>query len=266
MPEQPGRFQSAESTMKKQLTIFALLCIFSCSNEAVEEPEEIGPKGTFLLHLHAYVGIQEVDLYGIEYETPEGRSMSLDFSQMYISDVQLVKTDGTVYAIKGKSLLKNLKVHTYEIGQVPVGNYKSIRFKVGLPPSINSLNPTAPSDSSILNRPSMWWGNTAQPGGYVFLNVQGKIDTSLHMDKAPVPFVYKIGTNNHYIQVNMAEKEFAIEAEAYVYGHLIVDYSKLFTGITLNQAASLSVKTAAENNATLGQKIANNIPTMFTYE
>ncbi|MBK9490955.1 MAG: hypothetical protein IPO07_20805 [Haliscomenobacter sp.] len=114
-----------------------------------------------MLHLHAYVGIQEVDLYGIEYETPEGRSMSLDFSQMYISDVQLVKADGSVYAIKGKSLLKNLKVHTYEIGQVPVGNYKSIRFKVGLPPSINSLNPTAPSDSSILNRPSMWWGNTA---------------------------------------------------------------------------------------------------------
>ncbi|MBK9490954.1 MAG: hypothetical protein IPO07_20800 [Haliscomenobacter sp.] len=109
-------------------------------------------------------------------------------------------------------------------------------------------------------------GKHGQPGGYVFLNVQGKIDTSHNMDKAPVPFVYKIGTNNHFIQVNMGEKEFSIEAEAYVYGHLIVDYSKLFNGITLNQAGSLSVKTAAENNAALGQKIANNIPAMFTYE
>lgn len=251
--------------MKNLLPILSLLFLAACTNEAVE-PEEPVIKGTFLLHLHAYVGLQEVDLYGINYETTEGRSMALDFSQMYISDVQLVKTDGSVFAIKSKSFLKNLKVHTYEIGQVPVGNYKSIRFKVGLPPNTNALNPSTPSDSSILNQPSMWWGNTAQPGGYVFLNVQGKIDTSAGMNKAPLPFVYKIGTNNHYIQVNMGEKEFAIEEDAYVYGHLIVDYSKLFKGISLNQASSLSVKTAAENNAALGKKIANNIPTMFSYE
>ncbi len=260
-----NKFQSIDLTMKNLLPIFILLLLAACSNEAIE-PEEPTVKGTFLLHLHAYVGLQEVDLYGINYETPEGRSMSLDFSQLYISDVQLVKADGSVYAIKNKSFLKNLKVHTYEIGQVPIGTYKSIRFKVGLPPSTNALNPTVPSDSAILNQPSMWWGNTAQPGGYVFLNVQGKIDTSLTMNKAPVPFVYKIGTNAHYVQVQLGEKEFTIEEDAYVYGHLIVDYSKLFTGITLNQASSLSVKTAAENNAALGKKIANNIPAMFTYE
>lgn len=251
--------------MKNLLPTLFLFLLAACSNEAIE-PEEPTEKGTFSLHLHAYVGLQEVDLYGINYETPEGRSMSLDFSQMYISDVQLVKTNGSVYAIKSKSFLKNLKVHTYEIGQVPIGTYKSIRFKVGLPPSINGLNPTAPSDSAILNQPNMWWGNTAQPGGYVFLNVQGKIDTSLNKNKVPVPFVYKIGTNAHYVQVQLGEKEFTIEKDAYVYGHLIVDYSKLFTGITLNQPSSLSVKTAAENNAALGKKIANNIPAMFTYE
>lgn len=251
--------------MKNLLPILTLLFLTTCTSE-VAEPEEEAITGTFALHLHAYVGLQEVDLYGINYETTEGRSMSLDFSQMYISDVQLVKTDGSVFAIKSKSFLKNLKVHTYEIGQVPVGNYKSIRFKVGLPPNTNALNPSTPSDSAILNQPSMWWGNAAQPGGYVFLNVQGKIDTSAGMNKAPVPFVYKIGTNNHYIQINMGEKEFAIEEDAYVYGHLIVDYSKLFKGISLNQASSLSVKTAAENNAALGKKIANNIPTMFSYE
>ena len=260
-----NKFQSTELTMKNLLPILSLFILVACTNEAVE-PEEPTIKGTFLLHLHAYVGLQEVDLYGINYETPEGRSMSLDFSQLYISDVQLVKSDGSVYAIKNKSFLKNLKVHTYEIGQVPIGTYKSIRFKVGLPPNTNALNPTTPSDSAILNQPSMWWGNTAQPGGYVFLNVQGKIDTSLNMNKAPVPFTYKIGTNAHYVQVQLGEKEFTIEEDAYVYGHLIVDYSKLFTGITLNQAASLSVKTAAENNAALGQKIAKNIPAMFTYE
>jgi hypothetical protein len=251
--------------MKNLLPILTLICLTACTNEAIE-PEVPVAKGTFLLHLHAYVGLQEVDLYGINYKTPEGRTMSLDFSQLYISDVQLVKADGSLYAIKNKGFLKNLKLNTYEIGQVPVGNYKSIRFKVGLPPSINALNPSTPSDSAMLNQPSMWWGNTAQPGGYVFLNVQGKIDTSHNMNKNPVPFVYKIGTNANYVQVQLGEKEFAIEADAYVYGHIIVDYSKLFTGITLNQASSLSVKTVAENNAALGQKIAKNIPAMFNYE
>lgn len=251
--------------MKNLLPILTLFLLTTCTSEVAEPKEEV-ITGTFALHLHAYVGLQEVDLYGINYETPEGRSMALDFSQLYISDIQLVKADGSLYAIKGKNILKNLKIHTYEVGQVPIGNYKSIRFKVGLPPSVNALNPNVPSDSSILNQPSMWWGNTAQPGGYVFLNVQGKIDTSQHMDKAPVPFSYKIGTNTNYVQVQMGEKEFTMEQDAYIYGHLVVDYSKIFTGVDLRQASSLSIKTAAENNSALGRKIASNIPAMFAYE
>ncbi len=252
--------------MKNLLVIMSLLCLFSCKKDPVPEPDPTVETGTFLMHLHTYIDLEEVDLYGIDYQTLNGRTISLDLAQLYISDIQFVRPDGSVYNATGKNILKTLETDTYAVGDVPVGTYKSLRFKVGLAPAVNALAPKASADSLILNQPAMWFGNTAQPDGYVFLHVQGKIDTSADLSHPPVPFNYKIGTNAHYVQVNMSEKNFVVTKGNAAYGHIIVDYSKLFNGVVLNQAGNLSVTTVAENDNDLAKKIANNIPAMFIYE
>ncbi|MEY4937493.1 MAG: hypothetical protein RIS64_3852, partial [Bacteroidota bacterium] len=137
---------------------------------------------------------------------------------------------------------------------------------VGLDPTTNLLNPMMPSDSALLNKSEMWFNNTAQPDGYIFMNVQGKIDTSANRNKPLVPFSYKIGTNAHFVQVNMGDKNFTLEEGKSIFGHLWIDYSKLFNGIPLNLAPNLSVKTVQDNSSALAAKIANNIPSMFIYE
>lgn len=252
--------------MKNLLVAVILLCFWSCKKDEVVEPTPIVKTGTLLFHLHTYIDIEEVDLYGIDYQTSSGRTMSLDLAQMYISDIQLVKSDGSIYNLPGKNFLKKFETHTYNVGEVPVGNYESVRFKVGLPPAVNAMVPSASADSNMLNLPAMWLGSSAQPDGYAFLNVQGKIDTSADLSHPPVPFVYKIGTNAHYVQVVMGEKNFTVEEGNAIYSHIIVDYSKLFNGISLSQAGNLSVKTAGENGSATAQKIAANIPSMFIYE
>jgi hypothetical protein len=262
------------STNKKQFFligfIIGIVCVSSCNKHKDETAAPLTPantpKGTFMFHLHTYIDQDEVDLYGITYATTAGRNISLTQAQMYISEVQLEKLDGSWIDIAGKKLLKTFEADTYVVGDVPVGNYKSIRFKVGLDAATNLLNPTATADSVILNKPAMWYGSTAQPNGYIFLNVQGTIDTSSNMSGAMANFAYKIGTNTNYKQITMPDKNFSVVENQVVFGHIIIDYSLLFTGIQLNHSTNLSVITPADNSNALTTALVNNIPTMFKYE
>ncbi|MBL7815409.1 MAG: hypothetical protein JNL70_10370 [Saprospiraceae bacterium] len=256
---------------KKHLVFYTIMalglfCLASCKDKNTPTPDPVVAKGTFMFHLHTYIDNNEVDLYDITYTNLEGRKMSLSIAQLYISEIQLVKSDGSTLDISGKKILKLFETETNLVGEVPVGSYKSIRFKVGLDAATNALSPKASADSIILNRPEMWFGSSPQPDGYVFMNVQGKIDTSSTFDKTPVPFSYKIGTNANYKQVSMGIKDFKVEEGKAVFGHIIIDYNRLFNGIQMNQLANLSVTTATANSSTIAAKIVNNIPSMFLYE
>lgn len=249
------------TTYRISVLLFLCAAIFSSCNRKKDHPEEqAAPTGILMFHLHTYIQDNEVDLYNIPYSTHEGRNISLKLAQLYISDVEIVKLDGSVYSFSGRKFLKILSTDTYLIGDAPVGNYKALRFKVGLSPDINVPNPSDPSDSVM-------WLSTSEPkDGYSFLNVKGMIDTSENMTDPMVPFAYRIGTNVNYKQVNMPEKSFSIVGGEVQYAHLIADYNMLFRGIKLNDNNNLFIQTAIDNASPLAIKIVNNIPSMFIYE
>ena len=251
--------------------ILTISILSSCSKEGITSnttntQNNTPPTGTVMFHLHTYIGDQEVDLYNIDYTTLEGRGMSLSMTQMYISEIELVKLDGTTYQIPLKRILKVFEAESYLAGNVPIGNYKTIRFKIGLDPTTNALDPKSSVDSVILNKPEMWFSQTAQPDGFVFLNIQGKIDTTFDMTGTKAPFSYKIGTNANYIPVVMPDKSYTISKDQIFYQHIYIDYSKLFSGVQLNQLSNLSVNTPSENVNPIVTTLKNNIPTMFIYE
>ena len=250
------------------LLITGITLFTACKKEVdnTDGSESTVPTGNLVFHLHTFLQDTEVDAYGIEYTTTEGRTLSLDLAQLYISSIQLVKLDGTTYDVPTKSVLKVFESESVVIGNVPVGNYKTIRFKVGLNPTMNALNPTETADSIILNKPSMWFSNPVQPDGYVFMNVQGTIDTTVAMNGTPVPFSYKIGTNTHYVQVEMPELNYTVLEGMTAYAHLVIDYSKLFDGIQLSDWSNLSINTVGDNTLPVAIAIKNNIPSLFRYE
>lgn len=247
----------------KQISFFILIScfLFSCKKkDEIEIVPEIIPTGTVMFHLHTYIGDNEVDLYNIPYSTQEGRNISLRIAQLFISDVQLVKLDNSTYDIPHDRILKTLEKDSYLIGQAPVGNYKGIRFKLGLSSLANKIDPAYPADSA------MWFSSANIADGYVFLNVQGMIDTSETMSGNLVPFAYKIGTNANYKQINLPEKNFTIVKGEVTYAHLMADYNRLFNGINLTQNSNLFIKGSADNATPLAQKIVANLSSIFIYE
>ncbi|WP_018342026.1 MbnP family protein [Cytophaga aurantiaca] len=218
------------------------------------------------LHLHTYIGSNEVELYNAVYQTDEGRKMSLSFSQLYISNIKLVKFDGGIYEVGDTILLTNIVDQVYKLGNVPVGNYKSIRFDVGLPANLNAQTP---SGTGILNDPDMWFSNTAQANNYIFMNAVGKIDTTAAKDAADadmVPFVYKIGTNSNIVHVSMPNQTVSVQPNTMAYIHMEADYAELFAGLDLKKNDNLSIATKADNTSSLVIDITANMANMFKYE
>jgi hypothetical protein len=255
----------------KLILIFVVLVnllLTSCVDNALSDAptNDNPPVGSLMFHLHTYLEDQEVDLYTIDYTLKSGRVMSLTLAQIYISEIQLVRFDNTTYDIPLKKILKVFEADSYLAGNIPVGNYKTIRFKIGLDASTNTLEPKSSADSIILNKSEMWFSNTAQPDGYVFMNVQGKIDTTTNLSGTKIPFCYKIGTNANYVQINMPDKTYTITKDQVFYQHIYIDYSKLFTDVKFNIESNLSVKTPLDNSSSIAQKIKNNMSTMFIYE
>ncbi len=250
------------------LVVALLLAVTACKKKNTNPTDSSSvdaPTGILTFHLHTNIDATEVDAYNIDVPTTEGRVISLSMAQMYISEIELVKLDGSTLSVPGTEI-KVFESEAIEVGNVPIGNYKSVRFKVGLPAAANALNPSSSKDSIILNRPEMWFSSAAQPDGYVFMNVQGKIDTTAAMNGTPIAFSYKIGTNTNYVQIAMPDRNFTVLKDQVSYVHMIADYSRLFDGIDLTVLSNLSVNSVSDNALPLAAKIKNNIPKMFIYE
>jgi len=253
---------------------FMLICLcsiilFSCKKDDKDDDTTTpaADKGTVLLHLHNYIDETDIGEFpGLSNPNNAGREIAISKADLYISDIQFVKLDGTSYGIAGKRILKTFDNVLYLVGEIPVGNYNTVRFKVGLDSTTNALDPSASADSAILNKPDMWFGNTAQPEGYVFMNVQGSIDTSANLSGTTAPFVYKIGTNVNYVLVTVPGINLTIVKDQAQTAHMIADYNVLFNGVQLNQNGNLSITTPAENNSILATIITGNIQQMFKPE
>jgi hypothetical protein len=225
-----------------------------------------GVTGMVSFHLHTFIDQEEVDGYTYVYTTTEGRKISLDLAQLYLYKVTLIKDDGSTYTIKDTVKLKTIDFESYMIGNAPIGSYKSVKFNVGLSPAVNA---SAANSNKILNHPEMWFGTNAQPDGYVFAHIEGKIDTTTAMDATDaqmVPFKYLIGTNANLNTVVMPVQKFTIAKDQNTFIHMYIDYSQIFNGLQLNNSQNLTMTSAADNATVLGQKLKNNIPKMFRYE
>jgi hypothetical protein len=225
-------------------------------------------KGTLLLHLHHFIGEEELYLYNSLMQTEDGKKLKISLAQLYLTDFQLEKLDGTFYKVPDALILKIQDETTYEVGKVPAGNYKGIRFKVGLDPETNKKVPGSEA-SDLLNRKEMWFGNSAQPEGFIFFNIKGNVDTTRANssdENALVPFEYRIGTDRNYVQVIMPEYRYTILPNRADFLHFKIDISRIFNGVDISKAAGLSVKTPAENNTPIADQLVKNIATMFNYE
>ncbi len=236
-----------------------ILCIGCKDNPTDSKP------GTIAFHMHTLVDNTEVENYGDLLGLSNGRQITVTTAQLYISNIKLIKSDGSIIDGPSMNILVKQGLEEYEIGDVPAGNYKSVRFDVGLSDATNASSP-ATSDLTLY-QPSMWFGATAQPEGFVFFNFQGTIDTTDAITGANlVPFTFKIGTIAHRVTITMPDQNFSVIPEQLAVVHIKTNYAKIFDIVDLNVPGNLNITTPEENSWIWISQLETSIGEMFEYE
>jgi hypothetical protein len=249
--------------------LLAMLCgsLFSCKKtEDAQAPAPPTPMGAISFHIHSNIDTSEVMLMsnggGMAVKDASGRNIELDTAQFYISGITLKKADGTTLIVPKVYILKSIGLEDYMIGSVPAGNYTAVSFNVGIDPATNATLPSSYPSTSVLSpqKPSMWFSPTQ---GYVFMNIQGKVDTSAKNNgSVNFPISYKIGGNDLLKTINLPARTLSVVANGNERIHLIADYAKLLNGVNFK----IQNNATPWSNKAVAVQMASQIPLMFKYE
>jgi hypothetical protein len=178
------------------------------------------------LKVNLRVGDMPLEI-GKMYKTASGVEYSVDLLNFYASSVALVKPDGSLLNLPGVSLTKfgaegmnhsgssamtssaapkmmaggqlnkamNTQGATFFKASVPAGEYRGVRFEIGVPENLNHR------DASTVQLPlglesGMFW---AWNPGYIFFRFEGKA----MIDGQARPFLLHLGTDAYRLPVGL---------------------------------------------------------------
>ncbi|MFZ4574909.1 MAG: MbnP family protein [Phycisphaerales bacterium] len=113
----------------------------------------------------------------VSLRTRAGNIVSVSRLDYLLSEIRLVGCDGATVPVGREAEFISLGTNRtgFTIGDVPNGDYTSLRFRVGLPKELNHADPArfGPSDPlhPVLN--GLHWG---WQGGYVFAAIEGRYE------------------------------------------------------------------------------------------
>jgi hypothetical protein len=250
--------------MKKYSLLFlaaSALILGSCKNE-----EEVTPKpGTLTMHFDSRSNATEDFALDKLFALPNGDSIKISSIAYFISNVQLIKTDGTVYNEPNSyHLIKVVQQETNEeftLKDIPAGTYSKVRFLVGVDAAHNQTTANAVGDLTPFNFMTWDW-NT----GYVFLHTGGlyRNPGTTAYNKG---FIYEIGKDPCSRWVELAfpagNEATQIDETHNPEMHLHTYMANIFSGKnTIDYSANPAI-TGEPKYAALSQQVADNFPGMF---
>lgn len=210
-------------------------------------------------HFHPYVnGVahNEGDTYTIG-----GVATELDYTRFYVSNLRFVDSIGHETLAPEKYLYVMPDPDEYEIGDIPDGNYKKIRFELGIDSATNHSDPSLYAIGEPLGAqfPNMHWGWSA---GYIFLRIDGIADT----DDDGVPddgYEIHIGTDDYLATIEIDYPITIGDGQENIL-HLNANWEKLFEGIDLSNSANNTTHTT--DNFPLADIVFSNMQNFIEAE
>ena len=204
-----------------------------------------------------------------------GRHIELLVPQFFITNIQLVKSDGSVLSLSNAVLLKGLDSEDYYIGKAPIGTYVAAKFSVGLANMHSNMNMAMNFLTGLDPYPvaSTMWNSAA--GDYYGMLITGAYDTSIvgitgGTPVNPLPFhlaipnaltlQYPVSLPVRTAPASQMYGIYVASAGSTNYVHLYCDYGKLLTAINLRTSNNTST------NPLIADSLAAKIPDMFRYE
>lgn len=184
----------------KKLALFVLLIagvliLPSCQEKDPEAtPQPRG--GSFTIKVTHQFGGQDLDFEAFKYQSAAGDSMQIDLLNHYISSFQFHSPETGWKSVDVKKLIRSgvATSHTFDIKDLPFGNYDSIRFAIGLDSATNhDINQVGELDPGY---GMIWTWNS----GYIFYMFEGKFRNS---QGNILPFAYHIGGDNYLMSYQL---------------------------------------------------------------
>ena len=149
------------------LITLALLIIKTYFTQPVE-------KAKLYIHIEHYAGLQPLQLDTVYYKNELGQTFTVSRFRYYISNIKLKSNNGAEVSLPGYFLVdeEDDESKSITLGNVPVGNYSSVQFIIG----VDSLHNCSGAQSGALDPVNgmFWTWNT----GYIFLKLEGHADAS----------------------------------------------------------------------------------------
>lgn len=249
------------------VTVF-LVTFSSCKKDDTINPNE---KSKVSFEFDNIAGSVDLTLNTTDYTNAAGESFKVTKFDYYVSNIELIKTDGTVYTVPQNDsyfLVKedNAASQKFTINNVPVGDYNKVRFVIGVDSLRNTLDVS--QRTGVLDPAAgglgMYWSWNS---GYIFVKLEG---TSPASTRPGNTFQYHIGgfggmTARTINNIKTTTLDFPVGSTARVRVgtlpeiHVLADVLKMFRGTTNVSIAANPVVmfTAASVN------VANNYQNMF---
>lgn len=153
------------------IVLVASLSSFSGCNTKVPEPGNIEKRPITLIMNNTYQGNKLVEF--THFKSVQNNTLWFTRMNYYLSNVVAVKQDGS------SELISDITLYDLAIdgdkfritGEIPIGDYKHIRFDLGVREDYNLKDPaTYPSSHPLSINNNMYWGWSTQ---YIFSKIEG---------------------------------------------------------------------------------------------
>lgn len=263
--------------MKKiiYLSIASILLISACKKEdpkPTSSPYDVTKMGYITIHFDNKVGNLDLVIDSPYYTNSLNQSYTVSKFNYFISNLILENEDGTTYTIPQDSsyfLVEETDPESSEITlRVPEGNYKKVRFTIGVDSLRSTLaltERTGDLDVSGTAAGMYWVWNS----GYIFMKMEGTFNDPTDTVANDQMYMYHIGgfgptinnikkaeINFNDLQATVRQSKGSAAPEVHVY----VDASKVITGTTNVNFTTNAVVMFAPFSI----NIANNYMNMFS--
>jgi hypothetical protein len=183
------------------LAITLSLTLSSCKKDEEEEPAPTS--ATLQFEVNAVSSGLAVSPSNLSYQNVAGNSYKIDVLKYFLSNIELVKADGSFYQAKNYEFINHgaSETVTFSLTNVPNGVYTRIRFFLG----IDSLaNHTIVNDDDLDPSTGMIWSwNT----GYIFFKHEGKFIDSTGQERS---LLFHYGTDRGRALVDLPLDQFTL--------------------------------------------------------
>ncbi|MCF3107987.1 hypothetical protein LL912_04270 [Niabella sp. CC-SYL272] len=257
------------------MTLFFFLA--SCSKDPVEPKYDQNKLAPLSVEFDNIVGGQKLVLNTGSYTNALGQQYNIQLLQYFISNIQVKKADGTIYAVNPDSsyflIRQDDPATKFARVKVPEGNYTALIFTLGvdsLRSTMDISKRTGVLDPGAGGHDGMYWGWNS---GYIFFKMEGIAPDAPADPTGQHKFRYHIGgfggysaptiNNIKMISIDLTARGIAqVRTGRSTNIHLMVDVSKALSGAT-NVSFATNPQVMFSDYSV---NIANNYAKMFVHD